>query len=342
MHAVLAWSSELRQPGSPLIATATLDLDIQKIAARAVRDNLRRLNWANATNSAAVVTDVTTGEILAYVGSADYFDADAKGAIDFLQTKRSPGSALKPFIYGLALEKGSHTAASEMPDVPTEFPTMGGGAYVPENMTHTFLGPMLLRQALGNSRNIPALNLLSELGVERALELFERGGVKNVDWSPDRYGLSLAIGSLHVTPLELVTLYSALANGGETRPLVRWTGREPGPRARLLSRDAAQMTTHLLADPEARRPGFPGTGSRLPERYLSSEVAPKATSCCGSESTTAGSLLSACSTSTTTRWVTAVRCSFNVFDIASYSGRNVSRRKRSDALMISVEYRCRR
>ncbi|MBS1153536.1 MAG: Multimodular transpeptidase-transglycosylase, partial [Myxococcaceae bacterium] len=191
MHAVLAWSRELRKPGAPLIATATLDLDLQKIAARAVRENLRRLHWLNATNSAAVVTDVTTGEILAYVGSADYFDEDAKGAIDFLQTKRSPGSTLKPFIYALALEKGSHTAASELPDVPTEFPTLSGGAYVPENMTHTFLGPMLLRQALGNSRNIPALNLLSEVGVEHTLELLERGGVRGVDWSPDRYGLSL-------------------------------------------------------------------------------------------------------------------------------------------------------
>lgn len=259
MHAVLAWSRELRKPGAPLIATASLDLDIQKLTARVVAENVRRLHWANATNSAAVVSDVATGEILAYVGSADYFDADAKGAIDFLATKRSSGSTLKPFIYALALEKGSHTAASELPDVPTEFATVGGGAYVPENMSHNFLGPMLLRQALGNSRNIPALKLLSELGVERALELFERGGVRGVDWSPDRYGLSLAIGSLHTTPLELATLYSALANGGETRPLTRWANGS-ATRARLLSRDAAQMTSHLLSDPEARRPGFPAGG----------------------------------------------------------------------------------
>jgi len=260
MHAVLAWSRELRAPGAPLISTSTLDLDIQKLTARAVVENLRRLHWANATNSAAVVSDVSTGEILAYVGSADYFDEEAKGAIDFLATKRSPGSTLKPFIYALALEKGSHTAASEMPDVPTEFATVQGGAYVPENMGHTFMGPMLLRQALGNSRNIPALNLLSELGVERALNLFERGGVKGIDWSPDRYGLSLAIGSLHLTPLELANLYSSLGNGGETRPLQRWVGKPAAESARLISRDAAQMTAHLLADPEARRPGFPQGG----------------------------------------------------------------------------------
>ncbi len=259
MHAVLAWSKDLQAPGAPLIATATLDLDIQKIAARAVLENLQRLSAANATSSAALVSDVTTGEILAYVGSADYFDEEARGAIDFLATRRSPGSALKPFIYALALEGGAHTAASELPDIPTEFPTMGGGAYVPENMSHTFLGPMLLRQALGNSRNIPALKLLSEVGVERALELFRRGGVQGIDGSPDRYGLSLAIGSLHTTPLELATLYSALANSGEIRPLKRWV-EAPAlglDRTRLLSRDAAQMTAHLLSDPESRRPAFP-------------------------------------------------------------------------------------
>ncbi len=260
MHAVLAWSAELKKPGAPLIATATLDLDVQKLAAHAVKANLRTLRFNNATNSAALVVDVTNGEILGYVGSADYFDEDAKGAIDFLATKRSPGSALKPFIYGLALEKGSHTAASELPDVPTEFPTMSGGAYVPENMSHTFLGPMLLRQALGNSRNIPALRLLSEVGVEHALQLFDRGGVRGIDWSPDKYGLALAIGALQTTPLELAVLYTALANGGETKPLRRWVDPLPKKGTRLLGRDAAQMITHLLSDPEARRPGFPQGG----------------------------------------------------------------------------------
>ena len=260
MHAVLAWSSELRKPGAPLIATSTLDLDVQRIAAHAVQTNLRTLRYLNATNSAALVVDVTTGEILGYVGSADYFDADAKGAIDFLATKRSPGSALKPFIYGLALERGSHTAASELPDVPTEFATVSGGAYVPENMSHTYLGPMLLRQALGNSRNIPALRLLSEVGVEHALELFDRGGVRGIDWSPDRYGLGLAIGALQTTPLELAGLYTALSNGGETKPLRRWADEQAKKGTRILGRDAAQMITHLIADPEARRPGFPQGG----------------------------------------------------------------------------------
>lgn len=267
MHAVLAWSAELRKPGAPLIATSTLDLDVQRIAAHAVATNLRTLRFVNAGNSAALVADTNTGEILGYVGSADYFDEDAKGAIDFLATKRSPGSTLKPFIYGLALERGSHTAASELPDVPTEFAAVGGGAYVPENMTHTYLGPMLLREALGNSRNIPALRLLSDVGVEHALELFDRGGVRGIDWSPDRYGLGLAIGALPVTPLELAGLYLGLANGGETTPLKRWadpftlSGVERGTRGtRLLSREAAQMVTHLISDPEARRPGFPVGG----------------------------------------------------------------------------------
>jgi penicillin-binding protein 1C len=260
MHAVLAWSKELRNPGAPLVATATLDLDVQRIAARAVTENVSKLHWANASNSAALVADVGTGEILGYVGSADYFDEERKGAIDFLQTKRSPGSSLKPFIYGLALEKGTHTAASELPDVPTEFPTVAGGTYVPENMSHSFMGPMLFRQALGNSRNIPALRLLSDVGVEHALELFQRGGVSNLDASPGHYGLGLAIGALQVTPLELGNLYLALASGGEMKPLRRWGEQPAGKPTRLLSREASQMITHLLSDAEARRPGFPVGG----------------------------------------------------------------------------------
>lgn len=255
MHAVLELSR--RAPKGELISTATLDLDIQRLTAKALQDNLAGLAWAQAGDTAGVVVEPSSGEVLAYVGSQDYFDQEARGAIDYLQVKRSPGSALKPFIYALALQRQGHTAASELPDVPTEFPSLNGGAFVPENITHTFLGPMLFREALGNSRNIPALRLLSEVGVDPVLDLLEKGGVTNISHTPDSYGLSLATGALDVTPLELATLYSSLANRGETRPLRYFKDDSKPTGTQLLAPDAAQMITQILSDNDARRPGFP-------------------------------------------------------------------------------------
>jgi penicillin-binding protein 1C len=255
MHAVLELSR--RAPKGELISTATLDLDVQRLTANALQDNLANLTWAQAGDTAGVVVEPSNGEVLAYVGSQNYFDEEARGAIDYLQVKRSPGSALKPFIYALALQRQGHTAASELPDVPTEFPSLNGGAFVPENITHTFLGPMLFREALGNSRNIPALRLLSEVGVDPVLDLLERGGVTNISHTPDSYGLSLATGALDVTPLELATLYSALANRGETRPLRYFKDDTKPSGTKILAPDAAQMITQILSDNDARRPGFP-------------------------------------------------------------------------------------
>ena len=276
MHAVLEWARHLKKD-APLISTTTIDLGIQRQAARAVAQGVRQLHWAGATNGAALVIDLPSGEVLAWVGSKDYFDEDDKGAVDFLRARRSPGSTLKPFIYGLALERGSHTPASLLPDTPWELPQDNGATYLPENITHNFLGPMLLREALGNSRNIPALRVLADVGVDRAVELFDRGGVKNVSRAPGAYGLPLAVGALNVTPVELATLYSAIANRGTTLPLRRFVnepftlsegqGRVEGAAVaaravgtRLFREDVAMALTHILSDREARRPGFPAGG----------------------------------------------------------------------------------
>jgi penicillin-binding protein 1C len=266
MHAILALSRDVKA-SAEVIHHATLDLDVQRIAQRTLQDNLRRWRPAGAGNTAGVVVDLPSGEILAWVGSADYFDVEARGAIDYLSAKRSPGSSLKPFIYAMALERGTHTAATELADIPIEFEAGRGGIWVPENISHNFLGPMLLREALANSRNIPALRVLSDVGVDRAVAMFDRAGVRGVRYDPDAYGLSLAMGGLHVTPLELASLYTALANRGETIPLRRWL--EPSARpagVRLFSQEAAMLTAHILADSKARRPGFPA-GSALDFDY---------------------------------------------------------------------------
>ncbi len=246
--------------------TATLDLEIQSKVAHILQTNLNRLDGTGAGNTAALVVDTETGDILAYVGSRDFFSEEHRGAIDFVKQRRSPGSTLKPFIYGLALEKGSVTAATELADTPMDLRTESGRSYLPENVNHNFLGPMLLREALSNSRNIPALRVLEEVGVESTLRFLEKAGVGGISYEPDRYGLGLAIGNLHVTLEELTRLYLVLSHEGETRPLRRFVDEPVAPSRRLMTREAAQLVRHILADPLARRPTF-AAGSALDYPY---------------------------------------------------------------------------
>ena len=259
LHAALAWSRLAGRSDAP-ISTATIDLDIQTTTARILSQQVSSLSESGAGNGAALVVDTATGDVLAYVGSASYFARPERGAIDYVQTRRSPGSALKPFFYGLALERGRMTAATELPDTPLEFQTSDGLAYLPENMNHGFLGPMTLRDALGNSRNIPALHALEEVGVEPALRFLERGGVRGITYEPGKYGLGLAIGNIDVSLEELVGLYGVLARGGESLPLRHFAGEPVVAPRRLLSRATAALITHILADPLARRPSFPPGG----------------------------------------------------------------------------------
>jgi penicillin-binding protein 1C len=259
LHAVLALGAKLPASAAPITAAA-LDLDVQGIAARAVAEEVARLSEAGAGNGAALVVDAATGEVLAHVGSQDYFAKEQRGAIDYARVKRSPGSALKPFIYGLGLQQRRYTAASELADTPIELPAGPGRTWAPENANHAFQGPMLLREALGNSRNVPALQVLSEVGVEPVLELLERGGVQEISFEPGRYGLGLALGALPVTLEELAALYLALARGGEARRLRDFAGNSEEPGRRILSREAAQLLANILSDPRARRPAFPPGG----------------------------------------------------------------------------------
>jgi len=259
MHALLALSGTAEGARAP-IARATLDGEMQRQTAETLSRHLVELSVAGATQAAALVVDPEAGDILAYVGSRSFFDAQSHGAVDYIQARRSPGSALKPFVYAFGFEQGRLTAASVLADTPLEVAGENGRSYTPENFSHSFLGPMLAREALANSRNIPALRVLSEVGIEPVLQFFERGGVRGVSYAPGAYGLGLAIGNLHVTLEELVALYGTLANRGEALTLRRFLDSQPPTRHRLLSADSAQLVTHILADPLSRRPGFPAGG----------------------------------------------------------------------------------
>lgn len=252
------------------LVKSSLDLEVQEKTTAIVRRNLDTVRALGATNSAAIVVDTASGEVRAWVGSVDYFDKENHGAIDFNRAKRSPGSTLKPFLYGIALDTQTrttshqtYTAATPLADVPMDVVGENGKSYLPKNINKSFLGPMSLREALGNSRNIPALRVLGDVGVDRLLELLDDGGVSDVSFEPGRYGLGLALGNLHTTPEELARLYLALQNGGVTKPLRFSDVDAPAPPAkRLLATDAAALVTDILADDSARQPSFP-SGSAL-------------------------------------------------------------------------------
>lgn len=234
----------------------TLDLGLQQQVAAILCASLDRLRDQGAGNSAALVVDSELGDVLAYVGSCDYFDHEERGAIDYARARRSPGSALKPFIYGLALDSGRYTASSVQVDTAMDFISSSGRAYLPRNIGGQFYGPMLLREALANSRNIPALRMLSEVGIDPVLRLLESSGVEGITFRPGQYGLGLALGNLPVTLTEMMSLYGMLAHDGRSLGL-RYLDDDPvtlGPA--VLSAGTAQLLRHILADAEARTPSF--------------------------------------------------------------------------------------
>jgi len=265
LHAALRWA-ELAAGRQAFVQRASLDLDLQRQVVAALEAHLARLRPRGAGNAAALVLDRDTGEVLAYVGSLDYFDREARGSIDFARTRRPPGSALKPFVYALAIDRGQATAATELADVRVEFERRSGVPYRPENISHTFLGPLLLRSALGNSRNIPALQMLAQVGVEPMLTFLAEAGVGGVSFEPERYGLGLALGNLHLSLEELVGLYGVLANQGRALPPRFFLDERPPEPRRLLGAGTAQLVTHILADPGARQPSF-SEGSALDYDY---------------------------------------------------------------------------
>jgi penicillin-binding protein 1C len=252
---------------------STLDLSFQEATSDIVRRNLAKTSHLGAGNTSAIVLDAASGDVLAWVGSADYFDDEHKGAIDYNLVKRSPGSTLKPFVYALALDPTTRlpsrpvwTAATPLADTPMDIVDVAGRSYTPRNINGAWLGPMSLRDALGNSRNIPALRVLADVTVGRALDLFAAGGVADIDQDPSRYGLGLALGNLEVTPAELSALYLALHNGGMTRSLRFSQLDHEKPGVPLFSADVAALVSHVLADDAARRPSFPA-GNALEYPY---------------------------------------------------------------------------
>ncbi len=237
-----------------------LDSAIQRELAWTAQRRMESWRPRGAGNLAAMVVDLQGPdgpEVVAALGSADYFDQDHAGAINYFRTPRSSGSTLKPFLYALALDRGLLSPTTIMDDL-----TRGAGGI--GNADGRFLGPLLPRVALANSRNVPAANLLADLGLDEGWVLFRRLDLHDRDRSPERHGLGLVLGSLEVSLESLVEAYGALALDGRLRKL-RWAVDDPRePPKRVFSENSARLVTQFLADPMARLPSFPRQGNTEP------------------------------------------------------------------------------
>ena len=238
----------------------TLDGELQKKVQALLNHRLKNLqSRKNVHNGAVLVTDHTTGEILAWVVGGSQ-GTDTPGiSFDSVATLRQPGSALKPFLYALALDSG-WTADKMIDDTP--FSTqVGFGMHRYRNYSRLFYGPVTLREALGNSLNIPAIRTTRYVGSDRYLSSLRRLGFAGLDQRSDYYGDGLALGNGEVTLLELTQAYTTLARQGEFRKLsmLMDDSSDRLPR-RVFSSRASSTIADILSDPSARQLEFGGTG----------------------------------------------------------------------------------
>lgn len=195
----------------------SLDLDLQDYAQATVSSEVAGLKNYNVTNGAALVTDPATGEILAMVGSRDYFDTAHDGNVNVTISKRQPGSSIKPINYAAGLANG-YTAATPFIDKETCFPNQGGKSYCPVNYDGKYHGVVQMRFALANSLNIPAVKMLKANGIDDMIATASSMGIKTFT-NPERYGLSLTLGGGEVYMTEMAEAFGVFANGGYKQDL---------------------------------------------------------------------------------------------------------------------------
>lgn len=252
------------------VLRTTLDLDLQHECERAVQVRLRQLQGRGARQAAVVIIDNATGEIRALVGSPDFRSEEA-GQVNGALARRQPGSTLKPFTYALAFESGL-SPASRVRDEPAAWPAVGG-PFVPRNYGGLTFGPVRIREALGSSLNVAAVDALSRVGVERLYTLLGALDLLPPEGGPRELGLGLTLGVGEVRLLDLANAYAMLARGGVHRPAVALLdARDPDGRPlplagaagsrRLIDPVAAWWITDILRDDSARWRSF-GRGGVL-------------------------------------------------------------------------------
>lgn len=255
---------------SGLKVYTTLDLGVQEYAQNVVSDEVSKLSKLNVTNGAVLVINPKTGEILAMVGSEDYFDEEHDGNVNVTMRPRQPGSSIKVVNYAYALGHGM-TPSTMIEDAPAVFQVEGQPPYIPKNYDGKFRGRLTLRSALAESRNIPAVKVLSQMGVNNMIDMGRKMGITS--WqNPSQYGLSLTLGGGELTLFELATVYATLANYG-ARPELFGIQKVTDINEKILYEHSsvsepavdsriAFILTDILRDNAARSPAF-GSHSAL-------------------------------------------------------------------------------
>ncbi|WP_131764261.1 penicillin-binding protein 1C [Legionella drozanskii] len=233
--------------------TTTLDYRLQTILKRIIHQYLVRKKTVGAYNAAVLLVDTRDMSVKGLVGSADFFNSEIGGQINGTEIKRSPGSTLKPFIYGLALDQGLIHPNTVLKDVPSSF-----GSYNPENFDYDFMGPIKAKDALVLSRNIPAIYLESQLTKPNLHQLLENAQVSELK-SESYYGLALSLGGAELTMRELASLYAMLNNDGLWHPLRTRKDEPNSPGTRLLSPEASYLVLDMLKN--TPRPQLQGSTS---------------------------------------------------------------------------------
>ncbi len=230
--------------------TTTLDLRLQKIVERVTHQYLKQKKALGIYNAAVLLVDTRNMNVKALLGSADFFNHDIAGQINGTDIKRSPGSTLKPFIYGLALDQGLIHPDTVLKDVPHSF-----GGYNPENFDYDFMGPVKAKDALVLSRNIPAIFLADQLSKPDLYQLLEAANVRNL--KPQAYyGLALVLGGAELSMQELTSLYAMLANDGVWHPLRMLQDQTALVGKRLLSPEASFLVLDMLQNTPRLAPSY--------------------------------------------------------------------------------------
>ncbi|PIX90329.1 MAG: hypothetical protein COZ29_00565 [Candidatus Moranbacteria bacterium CG_4_10_14_3_um_filter_45_9] len=245
----------------------TLDFDLQTTAESAIQNGVKRNLARGATNAGLVALDSKTGEVLAMVGSKDYFDVSIDGSVNITISARQPGSAFKPFAYATAFGKGFQPE-SPIIDRPINFgPDGSGRPYIPRNYDGKFHGLLTMRQALAMSLNVPAVQTLALAGITDTINLTMRLGITTLT-DPKRYGLALVLGGAEVKPIDMASAFSVFSQDGirhTIKPVLKIIDRygeesiqtENNPDGtRVLDADIAQKINSILSDNVARTPIF--------------------------------------------------------------------------------------
>ncbi len=250
MQAPHAARLALQLSGRQARVTTTIDMDMQRSVEAVLAGRAGWLRRQDLANAAAAVLDIHSREVLAMAGSLDFFEQSAAGQMNLALAERSPGSTLKPFLYGLAMDQGVLVPQSKILDLPTDY-----AGYVARNYDETYRGEVTVEQALAESLNAPAVRALARVGVSSFLDLLLAGGLRTLDRPVASYGLPLALGGCEARLVDLVNLYACLADRGAYKPWRLRATTAPPTEKRLLSPEAAHLVLEILQQVE--RPDLP-------------------------------------------------------------------------------------